>query len=42
MDHPNIIKLYEVYETNKTIYLVTEVCEGGELFYQIVEKKFLT
>lgn len=29
MDHPNIIKLYEVYETDKTIYLVTEVCEGG-------------
>lgn len=23
MDHPNIIKLYEVYETDKTIYLVT-------------------
>jgi calcium-dependent protein kinase len=29
MDHPNIIKLFEVYETEKTIYLVTEVCEGG-------------
>ena len=42
LDHPNIIKLYEVYETEKTIYLVTEVCEGGELFYLIVEKKFLT
>lgn len=29
LDHPNILKLYEVYETEKTIYLVTEVCEGG-------------
>ncbi len=29
LDHPNIIKLYEIYETEKTIYLVTEVCEGG-------------
>lgn len=29
LDHPNIIKLYEVYETERTIYLVTEVCEGG-------------
>ena len=42
LDHPNIIKLYEVYETEKTIYLVTEVCEGGELFYTIVEKKYMT
>ena len=42
LDHPNIIKLYEVYETEKTIYLVTEVCDGGELFYMIVEKKFLS
>lgn len=42
LDHPNIIKLYEVYETEKTIYLVTEVCEGGELFYTIVEKKHMT
>jgi calcium-dependent protein kinase len=42
LDHPNIIKLYEVYETEKTIYLVTEVCDGGELFYLIVEKKFLS
>ena len=23
LDHPNIIKLYEIYETEKTIYLVT-------------------
>lgn len=25
-DHPNIIKLYEVYENEKTIYLVQEKC----------------
>ncbi|KAM3147842.1 hypothetical protein pb186bvf_000170 [Paramecium bursaria] len=42
IDHPNILKLYKVYETDKTIYLVTELCEGGELFYFITKTKFLT
>jgi calcium-dependent protein kinase len=32
MDHPNVIKLFEVYENKKSIYLVMEICEGGELF----------
>lgn len=32
MDHPNIIKLYEVYETATCLYLVMELCEGDELF----------
>lgn len=42
LDHPNILKLYEVYETESTIYLVTELCEGGELFFHITKKSFLT
>ena len=32
IDHPNIIKLYEIYETQNHIYLVMEKCDGGELF----------
>ncbi|SOV81309.1 calcium-dependent protein kinase 5 [Plasmodium sp. gorilla clade G3] len=37
MDHPNIIKLYEVYEDNEKLYLVLELCDGGELFDKIVK-----
>ena len=32
IDHPNVIKLYEKYESDNHIYLVMEKCDGGELF----------
>ncbi|CAD8209745.1 unnamed protein product [Paramecium octaurelia] len=31
LSHPNIIKLYKVFETNKHINMVLELVEGGEL-----------
>jgi calcium-dependent protein kinase len=31
VDHPNIVKYHETYEDVKYIYLVMELCEGGEL-----------
>jgi calcium-dependent protein kinase len=37
MDHPNIIKLYEVYESERSLYLVMELCNGGEIFDRIIE-----
>jgi len=38
VDHPNVLKLKEVFETDETIALVMELVTGGELFYKIVEK----
>lgn len=42
MDHPNIIKLYENFEDHKNIYLVMELCTGGELFDRIIEAGHFT
>jgi calcium-dependent protein kinase len=38
LDHPNIIKLYEVYENESYIYLIMEYCRGGELFDRVIAK----
>ena len=35
LDHPNIIKLFEVYENDDWIFFVQELCKGGELFFYI-------
>lgn len=37
-DHPNIVRLEEVYESHNEIYLVQEVCKGGELFDRLDEQ----
>jgi calcium-dependent protein kinase len=31
MDHPNIIRLVDVFEDDKYLHLVTELCTGGEV-----------
>ena len=32
MDHPNIIRSYEVYQDSNNYYLITEFSEGYKLF----------
>jgi serine/threonine protein kinase len=32
MDHPNIVKAFEVYETKLNIYVVLQHCSGGDLY----------
>ena len=39
--HPNIIRLYEVIETNSEIILIMEYAAGGELFDLICKGKVI-
>jgi hypothetical protein len=38
LDHPNIVRLEEVYESMSEIYLVLELCHGGDLFDRLDEQ----
>lgn len=39
MDHPNVARLFDVYETDEFLHLVMECLEGGELFDRVTERK---
>jgi calcium/calmodulin-dependent protein kinase I len=40
LQHPNIIRLYDVFDEKQYYYLVTECMNGGELFDRIVQKSY--
>ena len=35
LSHPNIVRIYEFYESNNNFYLINEYCDGGELYNYI-------
>lgn len=38
LDHPNIVRLEEVYENESEIFLIQELCLGGDLFDRLEEQ----
>lgn len=42
LDHPNIVKLYEVFEDDDYLYLVFELVDGEELFEYIVQNQTIS
>ena len=38
LSHPNIMQIYEIFDDNTNIYIVSEYCKGGELF-EIISTK---
>jgi calcium-dependent protein kinase len=38
IDHPHILRIHEYFETPEHIYLVSELCTGGELYTRLVKQ----
>ena len=41
LDHPNIMKVFEYYNTDNCLYIISELLSGGELFDKIKDNKFI-
>jgi serine/threonine protein kinase len=37
VDHPNVIKIHEVYEDLKYVHIVMDTCSGGDLLEYITQ-----
>ena len=40
ISHPNIVNIFEIFEDKTKYYIMSEFCEGGELFTAIAEKGY--
>ena len=41
IDHPNIVNIKEIWEWDKMFFLVTEFCNGGDLFSYTLERNVI-
>lgn len=41
LHHPNVMQLFEVLATESSIWMVTELCAGGELYDYLVEREVM-
>ena len=42
LSHPNIVKLVDYFDEAKAVFIVTELCEGGELLDRIIDLQHYT
>lgn len=40
LDHPNVIKFYEIFHDQENFHFVMEYCSGGDIYSHIQEKGF--
>ena len=40
LDHPNIVRLFEVFEDSKNFYLIMELCTGGNLVSRMKKNRY--
>ncbi|KAE8911774.1 hypothetical protein PF005_g15551 [Phytophthora fragariae] len=36
--HPNLIRIHKVYEEHQKVYIIQEMCTGGELYDRVVQR----
>ncbi len=41
IDHPNVLKIFDIYENGAWLFFVEELCEGGEVFDYVRQKEDL-
>jgi serine/threonine-protein kinase ULK4 len=41
MDHPNVLKFFNWYETNNHYWIIVEYCSGGDLMNLLMQDQSL-